>query len=180
VAGGNVQRDFISKEDSSSPTASTKSVLLTSVVDASKERDVAIIDVPDAFIQTRVNKEKNRVHISIAGKVVEWLVETAPEVYAYYVYYDKRGTSTMIVECFNAIYGTMVAGLLYYRKFTGSLKKHGYTMNPCDPCVWNKDINGKQCTIVFHVDDCRISHVDPRVIDKTMVFTDGSGKMIVA
>ena len=51
VAGGNVQRDFVSKEDSSSPTAATKSVLLTSVVDASKERDVAIIDLPNAFIQ---------------------------------------------------------------------------------------------------------------------------------
>ena len=163
----------MSKEDSSSPTAATKSVLLTSVVDASKERDVAIID-------TQVNEEKNQVHIRISGKVVEWLVETAPEVYADFVYYEKRGTPTMIVECYNAIYGTMVAGLLYYRKFTSSLKKHGYTMNPYDPCVWNKDINGKQFSIVFHVNDCKISHVDPRVIDKTMVFTDGSGKMIVA
>ena len=35
-------------------------------------------------------------------------------------------------------------------------------MNPYDPCVWNKDINGKQSTIVFHVDDCKISHVDPK------------------
>ena len=74
MAGGNVQRDFISKEDSSSPTASTKSVLLTSVVDASKERDVAIIDVSNVFIQSRVNESNTRVHLRIAGKVVEWLV----------------------------------------------------------------------------------------------------------
>ena len=28
----------------------------------------------------------------------------------------------------------------------------------------NKDINGKQCTIVWHVDDLKISHVDPNVV----------------
>ena len=36
-------------------------------------------------------------------------------------------------------------------------------MNPYDWCVANKDINGKQCTIVWHVDDLKISHVDPVV-----------------
>ena len=34
VAGGNKQRDFISKEDVSSPTVSTEAVMLTCVVDA--------------------------------------------------------------------------------------------------------------------------------------------------
>ena len=58
--------------------------------------------------------------------------------------------------------------LLYYCKFTGILKKRGYKVNPYDSCFWNKDNNGKQCTIVFHVKDCKISHVDPRVNDKTI------------
>jgi hypothetical protein len=81
-----------------------------------------------------------------------------------------------------------VASLLYYRKFTNSLKKHGYEMNPYDPCVWNKLIDGKQCTICFHVDDCKISHVSSKVLDKTIewlrrdyesIFEDGSGEMKV-
>ena len=50
VAGGNKQRDFISKEDASSPTVATELVLLTSVVDVKENRDVAIIDIPNAFI----------------------------------------------------------------------------------------------------------------------------------
>ena len=33
-----------------------------------------------------------------------------------------------------------------------------------DHCVANKDINGSQCTIVWHVDDLKISHVDPNVV----------------
>jgi hypothetical protein len=83
----------------------------------------------------------------------------------------------------------MVAGLLYYRKFSSSLERKGFTVNPYDACVWNKDINGKQLTICFHVDDCKVSHVDPKVNDKTIawlkkeyesVFEDGTGKMKVA
>ena len=34
VAGGNKQRTYIPKEDASSPTVSTETVLLTSIVDA--------------------------------------------------------------------------------------------------------------------------------------------------
>ncbi len=52
VAGGNMQRGHVTKEESSSPTVSTKAVLLTSIVDPYKGRDVAVIDIPNAFIQT--------------------------------------------------------------------------------------------------------------------------------
>jgi hypothetical protein len=47
VAGGNKQRDFISKEDASSPTVATEAVLLTSIIDALEGRDVAVIDIPN-------------------------------------------------------------------------------------------------------------------------------------
>ena len=62
-------------------------------------------------------------------------------------------------------------------------------MNPYDACVWNKMIEGNQCTICFHVDNCKISHVSEKVIDQTIkwlcrdyesIFEDGSGKMKVS
>ncbi len=37
VGGGNKQRDYLTKEDSSLPTVATKSVLLTSIVDADEK-----------------------------------------------------------------------------------------------------------------------------------------------
>ena len=37
-------------------------------------------------------------------------------------------------------------------------------MNPYDPCVANKVIKDKQCTIIFHVNDMKISHSDPNVV----------------
>ncbi len=127
--------------------------------------------------------------ICITGVIVDWLVKVSPKVYASYVATNSRGKKSLLVECYNTIYGTMVAGLLYCCTFSSSLKKRGFTVNPYDPCVWNRDIKGKQMTICFHINDCKISHLDPKVVDYTIawlreeyksVFTDGSSKMKVA
>ena len=60
-AGGNNQRGTIDKEDAASPTAALESVLLTSTIDAAEERDSAVIDIPNAFIQTRINNDEDKV-----------------------------------------------------------------------------------------------------------------------
>jgi hypothetical protein len=186
VGGGNKQQDYLTKEDSSSQTVATESVLLTSIVDADEKQDVAIIDIPNAFIQTWVDDKKDWVIIQICGVVVDWLTKI---VYTKYVSADRKGAKKLLVECTNAIYGTMIAGLLYYRKFAESLKRKNFIKNPYDPCVWNKVTKGKQCTICFHVDNCKISHVCSKVINDMIawlcqeyksIFKDGSGKMKVA
>ena len=189
VAGGNKQRGYIQKEDASSPTVATESVILTSIVDAIEKRHSAVIDVPNAFIQTVVEDKKRRIIIHIRGMLVDILVKIAPEVYEAYVTTDTKGNKQILLECLNALYGTMVASLLYYEKFTKSLKTNGYEVNPYDACVWNKEIDGKQCTICFHVDDCKILHISNQVVEQTIewlrrdyesIFKDGSGKMKVS
>jgi hypothetical protein len=122
VAGGNKQRDLISKENASSPTVATESVLLTSLVDAQENRDIAIGDIPNAFIQTVMENNEDKVIMRIRGHMVDVLVKVAPRVFGPYVLTDKQGRKQLLVKCLNAIYGTMVASLLYYRKFTRSLK----------------------------------------------------------
>ena len=97
--------------------------------------------------------------------LVDIMVKIVLEVYESFVTVNKKGQKQILVECLNALYGMMVASLLYYQKFTNSLKKKGFKVNPYDVCVWNKQINGKQCTICFHVDDCKISHSLKEVVD---------------
>jgi hypothetical protein len=65
VAGGNKKRDYISKEDASSPTVTTEAVLLSCITDADEGRDVAVVDIPNAFVQTRVENEKDMAFIKI-------------------------------------------------------------------------------------------------------------------
>ena len=98
VVGGNKQQDYLTKEYSSSPTVATESVLLTSIVDAAEKIDVAIIDIPNALIRTRVENKKDQVIIQIWGALVDWVTKTAPEVYSQYVTVDKKGDKVLLVE----------------------------------------------------------------------------------
>ena len=111
VAGRNKQHDFIDKEDASSPTVTQDSAVLTCMIDAKKNQDVATIDIPNAFIQTVVEDSKDRVIIQIWGLMDNILEKIEPHVYGPYVTFDKRGNKQLLVECLSAIYGTMVASL---------------------------------------------------------------------
>jgi hypothetical protein len=155
VAGGNKQRDNISKEDASSPTVATEAVLLLCIIDAKEGRDVTVINIPNVFIQTRV-EDGDMAIIKIRGVLVDILVQIAPNVYKSYITTDKKATKQLLVQCQNALYGTMVASLLYYRKFTKSLTSVGFEINPYNPCVANKIVDGTQMTMCFHVDDYKI------------------------
>jgi hypothetical protein len=95
----------------------------------------------------------------------------------------------LLVQCQNAMHGTMVASLLYYRKFVKSLTDIGFIINPYDPCVANKIIEGKLMTICFHVHDCKLSHSKKKFMDPMIeylcekyesIFEDGTGEMTVS
>jgi hypothetical protein len=189
VAGGNKQRDYISKEDASSPTVTTEAILLSSIIDAEEGRDVTVIDIPNAFIQTQVEDKGDMATIKIRGVLVDILVQIAPDVYKPYVTTDKKGTKQLLVQCQNALYGTMVASLLYYHKFTKSLTSVRFEINPYNPCVANKIVDGTQMTICFHVDDCKLSHHSSRANHNLVdwlhqeyesIFEDGSGEMTIS
>ena len=65
VAGSNKQCDFITKEESSSPTAANELITLSSMLDAIENREVIMVDIPNAFIQMVVENERDRVIIRI-------------------------------------------------------------------------------------------------------------------
>ena len=69
----------------------------------------------------------------------------------------------LYVRALNSIYGIMKAALLFCLKFVGDLMRIGFKLNPYDPCVANKTINGKQVTLVWHVDNIQASHVEAEV-----------------
>jgi hypothetical protein len=59
-----------------------------------------------------------------------------------------------------ALYGLLRSTLLFHRKLEAILKGDGFKLNPYDPCVINKDINGKQMTSCWHDDDLKVLHLD--------------------
>ena len=65
VAGGNKQRNHIEKNDATSPTAALEFVILTATIDAKEGKDVAIVDIPNDFVTTRIEKKDNIVTIRL-------------------------------------------------------------------------------------------------------------------
>ena len=81
--------------------------------------------------------------------LVDILVKIATDVYKDYVKVNNKGEKQILVECLNALYGTMMASLLYYQKFTARLEKAGFEINPYDPCVWNRNVEESNAQFVF-------------------------------
>jgi hypothetical protein len=101
VAGENKQREYISKEEASSPTVATDAVLLSSIIDAEEGRDVAVVHIPNDFVQTRVENKRDMALIKICGVLVDILVEIAPDVYKSCVSRDKKGMKQLL-DWYNA------------------------------------------------------------------------------
>ena len=164
VAVGNKQRNHIDKTDATSPTADLEYVLLTAAIYAKEWRDVAIFDIPNAFVTTRIEKKDDIATIQLRGKLAELMVATAPDIYKKYATVNRKGELVLYVEALNALYGIMKAALLLYIKFVENLKSIGFQLNPYDPCVANKIVDGAQLTVLWHVDNLKVSHIDEGVV----------------
>ena len=159
VADGRSQHGHYSKEDTSSPTPSNDSLMLSLLIDAMEKRIVGCGDIPSAYIQANM---KDFVVIKYEGESVDILCET-DEKYKKFVTLEK-GKKVIYLRLKKALYGCVQSGLLWYELFTSVLEKNGFKINPYEPCIANKIINDKQCTVVWYVDDIKVSHEDENVV----------------
>ena len=95
---------------------------------------------------------------------MDYLVKMAPEIYANYVVMEK-GKKVLYTKVLRALYGMLIAALLWYKKLQKDLELIGFWFNAYDLCVANQMKNRKQHTICYHVDDMMSSHMDLEVND---------------
>ena len=100
--------------------------------------------------------------MKLQGIFVDFMCEANPK-YREYICYEN-GVKTLYLKLLRALYGCIESALLWYELFVSKLEKMGFILNPYDKCVANKIIDGKQCTISWHVDDNKVSHADPNVV----------------
>ena len=167
-ANGSKQRAWMQKEEASSPTVRTESLMLSCTIDAMEHRSVGTTDIPNAFIQTenvKLADDHGMDIIKIRGILVEMLVAIAPNTYGPWVTYE-RGEPVLYLELLKAIYGMLKSALLFYRKFRKDMESVGFKRNPYNICVFNKIVDGKQLTVLTHVDDCKYSSVNNKAMDE--------------
>ena len=157
------QRAYIAKEESTAPTVSTEAVFLTAVIDALEYRNVAVLDVPGALMQAEIDE---LVHVRFTGEMVNMLLQIDHEMYKNYVVMEK-GERVMYMELLKALYGSLRTAHLYWQKLSKQLiDVWGFVPNKYNDCMVNKMINGHQRTVVWHMDDLKVSHVDIKEVEK--------------
>jgi hypothetical protein len=155
VANGK-QQDRALYPDTYSPTVGLQSVLMCLTIAAKEGRKVCAVDIGGAYLNAeRVCDEGDEIVMELEPMLVAILAKHEPQIKPYV---DEKGR--MLVTLSKAMYGTLDAAKIWYEKLTGVLRGMGFVPNEVDPCVLNKNINGKQCSILLYVDDLLITCAD--------------------
>lgn len=150
VAGGNMQ-DKTLYEDLAAPTVATGSVFAVLSITAAENRNIAVVDIGGAFLNASMDTGVS-VHMRLDATMTRMLTEMEP---SYRTYVDHRGS--LVVRLDKALYGCVESAALWYEHLSQTLRQMGYTPNTYDTCVYNKTVDGIQCTVAVHVDDLLIT-----------------------
>ena len=85
----------------------------------------------------KLEKGEDQVIMNITGLLVELLIKLALEIYGPFTVFEN-GKKILYLEVLRALYGMLVAALLWYKTLQKDLEKVGFIFNPHDPCVCNK------------------------------------------
>jgi hypothetical protein len=78
-----------------------------------------------------------------------------------------RNDGTLLVKLQRALYGCVESARLWYKTLRSVLEADDYIANPVEPCIFNKYVNGVQCTIVVFVDDLIATCKDESIISES-------------
>ena len=126
IAYGRPQRVNIKKSESTSPTVSTESALITCCIDAMEGHEVAVADIPGAFLTADMDEY---VYMVLDGPLTEMMVKVAPATYEKYLHTTKKGKKLMYVKLNKALYGCFRSALLFYRKLKKELTDEYFVIN---------------------------------------------------
>ena len=82
-----------------------------------------------------------------------------------YIWENKKGKPRLYIRLKKALYGMLQAALLFWQLLSDTLQEWGFKLNPYNKCMANKKINGKQCTIIWHIEDLKILDMEKKVVD---------------
>jgi hypothetical protein len=96
-----------------------------------------------------------------------------PELYTKYLR-QENGKDVMYVKLAKALHGTLQVALLFWKNLSSYLISEGFKLNPYDNCVVNKMTKGaQQCTVLWHVDNLKLSHIAQWVLEELVTKLNG-------
>ena len=93
------------------------------------------------------NSDKE-ITVVLEGPLAEIMARIDLQVYRKHITKNGKGKPLLYVKVHKALYGLLRSALLFYRRLVAELEDIGFELNPYDPCVANKVVNGTQMTVV--------------------------------
>ena len=135
--------------------------MLTLLIDAMEQHDVAVFDVLRSYLQTEIPVDQ-QILLCVRYEFLYIVCEVNPD-YKPYVQYEN-GNKVLYVKVPREIYGCIESALLWFNLYVKILKDLGFSINKYDRRVANKMIDWKQRTIVWYVNYNNLLNVDPNVV----------------
>ena len=119
-------------------------VFITCTLEAKENQDMAVIDLPGAFLHAAC---KDLVIMKFQVRLAKLMAMATPQLYQKYISTDSKGEPSLFVKRQKALYGMLKSALLFYKKLLTNLSSQGFTVNPYYPCVVTKTIRGNKWQI---------------------------------
>ena len=132
-------REDYAPDEVVSPTASIAATFTVAQIAAVKNRFIMVGDVGSAY--TPMEKPDKILHMYIDKNVADTIIKQDISFY-------RRHNGGLVVRLDKAFYGCIESAKLWYNEIAGTLRSNGFTANPRDICVFNKDVKGNQFTIL--------------------------------
>ena len=133
------------------------------MIDTHVERDTEITDITGPYLSTEMDE---LAVMFLHGALAYLITFIDPDLYHKYIVDDSNRKPILYVKLPKALYGYIRTSLIFYEKLTQEQKSMGFILNPYDPCLANKMVNGQKLTLLWHLDDLKLSHYDDKEVTK--------------
>jgi len=147
ACGNNQDREMYDENDLSSPTMTLESVFILLAFAAQWDANIVTADITGAFLESSLEPD-DVVYMFLSKDAADELKKIDPEI-SKYILRDGRA----LVRLLKALYGTLQAAKLWYKKLCKIILEYGFVQHPNDRCVFIMKLNGIVMIIGFHVDD---------------------------
>ena len=117
--------------------------MLTTINNAPKGNDVAVMDIPGAYLSAGRDDE---MHSVFRDTLTGLIVAVGATLYRPFVSYTM-GQAVLYARPRKALYGYIKSVFLFYEKLVGAFEAYWFKINPYDLCVASKMVGRIKLTV---------------------------------
>ena len=107
-------------------------MIITYTIEAHEGHDVAVIDLPNVFLNADNNEQTLML---LKGKLAKLMVQIDPQMSRKHIITSSKGEPMLYVRLSKVLYGLLQSALLFHSKLRAELEDFGFTANPYYPSV---------------------------------------------